>query len=164
MNATPARKMVSRRRRQQRGFSLIELGIVIAVIAVLASVVIFGRGFIAAARITKAVEAMNTIRKSASSYAGLQGGSLATSAASQLPALANRQLLPPLTTATGTLDPVNGSWFVSGSGTDSISINSIGFANVPTPAGPTNAVSIRVLAPTAAMARTCGIRSRPIGT
>lgn len=143
MNAATFRKTV-RRRRQQRGFSLIELGIVIAVIAVLASVVIFGRGFIAAGRITKAVEAMNTIRKSTSTFAGLQGGALSTSTAPELQKLTDRQLLPPLAA---------GAWEVSGTGADSIKATDLRFGQVPSVAGgaPTNSVMIRINAPTAAM-------------
>lgn len=82
------------RRRSSRGFSLIELGIVIAVIAVLAAVVVFGRGFILAARVTKAVDASNTIRKAASAFAGVNGGAVPNSNTNELPALANRSLVP----------------------------------------------------------------------
>lgn len=82
------------RRRVSRGFSLIELGIVIAVIAVLAAVVVFGRGFILAARVTKAVDASNTLRKAASAYAGVNGGALPESTTNELVALSNRSLVP----------------------------------------------------------------------
>lgn len=144
MNAIPRRRVV-RGRRGQRGFSLIELGIVIAVIAVLAAVVIFGRGFIAAGRITKAVEASNTIRKSASAYAGLQGGALSQPAVGTgLKALADRQLLPPLF-------PADGFWYVSGAAgtTDSISITAVHFGQQ----GVNNVVAIKVKTPSQAMAQ-----------
>ena len=88
---------VARRSRHAHGFSLIELGIVIAVIAVLASVVIFGRGFIVAGRVSKIVEACGTIRKAASTFAGLTGGTIVTpiAATQGLKTLRDRQLLPP---------------------------------------------------------------------
>ena len=131
-----------RRRRQPRGFSLIELGIVIAVIAVLAAVVIFGRGFISAGRVTKAVEASNTIRKGASTYAGLLGGSLRPNGAgqSQLLTLQQRGLLPAL--AAGNV------WIVSGSAQslpDSIRVTDLRFGQIPNPNNngqPTNAVAV----------------------
>lgn len=56
-------------RRGGRGFSLVEMGIVIAVIAVLVGVVIGGMGFISAARKSKALEQVLTIRKAAREYA-----------------------------------------------------------------------------------------------
>ena len=143
MEMSIARRQKMVRARRARGFSLIELGIVIAVIAVLAAVVIFGRGFIAAGRITKAVEAMNTIRKSASTYAGLQGGALKASTASELPTLTARSLLPVL--------GQNGAWTVSGTpGTpDSISITNLRFGQN----GVNNAVAITVTTPNPAMAQ-----------
>ena len=142
-----ARPVALRSRRRSRGFSLIELGIVIAVIAVLAAVVIFGRGFIAAARITKAVEGMNTIRKGAATYAGLQGGALNTSTASELPTLSARNLLPSTLTA--------GSWFVSGApgSADSISISGLRFGQLTNGGAPNNAVAITISTPTAPMAQ-----------
>lgn len=144
MNA-PALRTTVRRRRQPRGFSLIELGIVIAVIAVLASVVIFGRGFIASGRITKAVEGMNSIRKSASTVAGLQGGALTTSIASELPRLTARQLLPPLNAV--------GEWEVSGTGNDSIKVQNLQYGQVLAvgTTAPVNSVAIRIWAPTPTM-------------
>ena len=131
-----------------RGFSLIELGIVIAVIAVLAAVVIFGRGFIVASRVSKLVEAANTVRKGASTYAGLMGGSLnpAETPQSGIVKLANRQLLPPLIPATNT-------WVVSGPtnppNAESFQIIGVGLGQVPGPGGgaPQNAVSVKFSCP-----------------
>lgn len=57
------------RRLRPRGFSLVELGIVIAVIAVLAGVVIGGAGYFRAAKQRTAVDLVGTIRKAASQYA-----------------------------------------------------------------------------------------------
>lgn len=54
---------------RRRGFSLVELGIVIAVIAVLAAVVIGGMGFANAAKKSRAVDQVLTIRKAAREYA-----------------------------------------------------------------------------------------------
>ena len=140
--ATPAK--FRRRRRHARGFSLIELGIVIAVIAVLAAVVIFGRGFITAGRVTKAVEASNTIRKSASTYAGVLGGSLRATTQNQLLTLQQRGLVPQLNA---------GAWIVSGSAqaiNDAIQITQVRMAQIPNPDNnnaPTNAVAITYTTP-----------------
>ena len=87
-----SRKMKLSLRRSEKGFTLIELGIVVAVIAILATVVLFGRGFLDSAKSSKAVEAVNTIRKAASTYNGVKGGT-----ANDLNALANlalRELIP----------------------------------------------------------------------
>jgi prepilin-type N-terminal cleavage/methylation domain-containing protein len=56
-------------RRRRHGFSLIELGIVIAVIVVLAGVVITGAGYFRVARQRTAVDLVLTIRKAARQYA-----------------------------------------------------------------------------------------------
>ena len=93
-------------RRSEKGFTLIELGIVVAVIAILATVVLFGRGFLTSAGQAKALEAVNTIRKAASTYTGVTGGNVALDAAGCLAGLTNRQLLPPAAAA--------GNWTVGG--------------------------------------------------
>jgi len=135
-----------RLQRSARGFSLIELGIVIAVIAVLAAVVIFGRGFIVASRVSKLVEATNTVRKAASTYAGLMGGSLnqVEVPSSGIVKLANRQLLPPLV-------PNQNVWVVSGPNpptSDSYKIEGVGLGQVATVGGGMqNAVSIQFYTP-----------------
>jgi prepilin-type N-terminal cleavage/methylation domain-containing protein len=136
------------RRRSRRGFSLIELGIVIAVIAVLAAVVVFGRGFILAARVTKAVDASNTIRKAASTFAGVNGGALTNSTASQLVALSQRGLIAPLPTGTTT-------WTVSGSAgsTDAVTVTDIRLGQITGTSGAGNAVLIRITTPTPSMAQ-----------
>jgi prepilin-type N-terminal cleavage/methylation domain-containing protein len=144
----PSRVAARRRRRHPRGFSLIELGIVIAVIAVLATVVIFGRGFIAAGRITKAVEATDVIRKGASTLSGLAGGTLTPAGGAELTNLQNRNLVPQL---------VGGAWIVSGdqnNPADNIAITDVRFGQVNNPATnlASNAVGINVRTPTPAMA------------
>lgn len=138
-----------RRRLSRRGFSLIELGIVIAVIAVLAAVVVFGRGFILAARVTKAVDASNTVRKAASTFAGVNGGSLgAVAAQNQLVPLSQRGLIAAL--------PNNQPpWTVSGAAgsTDAVAIADVRLGQTAGATGQGNAVAIRITAPTASMAQ-----------
>jgi prepilin-type N-terminal cleavage/methylation domain-containing protein len=89
----------------ERGFTLIELGIVIAVIAVLATVVLFGRGFIQAARASKTSEGLDVVRKGANTIAGIQGGVITSSATgtNEMGGVLARGLIPnnPYTTATG---------------------------------------------------------------
>lgn len=82
------------RNRRRRGFTLIELGIVVAVIAVLATVVLLGKGFIDSSKVTKVVESVGTVRKGSATYAGLNGGVLPNSAADEMGKLIARQLLP----------------------------------------------------------------------
>jgi prepilin-type N-terminal cleavage/methylation domain-containing protein len=60
----------------ERGFSLIELGIVVAVIAILATVVLVGRGFLQSSRVSKMVEVVDTIAKGMATYAGTNGGKI----------------------------------------------------------------------------------------
>lgn len=142
--STPRIRRSRRARRRARGFSLIELGIVIAVIAVLAAVVIFGRGFITAARVTKAVEASNTVRKGASTFAGLLGGTLRTTGQNQLAPLQQRGLLPALT---------NGVWVVAGSPQalpDAIQITNVRLGQIANPSNnqqPTNAAAVTYATP-----------------
>ena len=138
---------VSRRRdgrigRHARGFSLIELGIVIAVIAVLASVVIFGRGFITAGRVSKAVEGINTIRKAGSAYAGLQGGYLQNSTINEVQALGQRSLIPLKT-------PTDTKWTIAGdpASTDKFEVVDIRFGQYVLNAQSQNAVAIIVTTP-----------------
>jgi len=97
--------------RQQRGFTLIELGIVVAVIAVLATVVLMGKGFIDSSRVTKLHEAMEVVKKGASTIAGMQGGTITTSAAgaNELTNMRTRNLIP----ATGSSVGAGGAWIVS---------------------------------------------------
>jgi prepilin-type N-terminal cleavage/methylation domain-containing protein len=145
---SPARTLL-RRRHSRRGFSLIELGIVIAVIAVLAAVVIFGRGFILAARVTKAVDASNTIRKAAATFAGVNGGALnGIPNTSQLGPLSQRGLIPNLPAGTTT-------WTVSGAAgsTDAVVIADVRLGQTAGGTGTGNAVLIRVNTPTPAMSQ-----------
>jgi prepilin-type N-terminal cleavage/methylation domain-containing protein len=52
-----------------RGFTLIELGIVIGVMAILATVVLMGKGFIDAAKQTKAMQTINSLVSASRTYA-----------------------------------------------------------------------------------------------
>lgn len=83
------------RKRSSRGFTLIELGIVIGVIAVLATIVIVGRGFLVQSRVSKVIEAIDNVQKAAKVYAGTTGGIFRSAGASTtlLNDLFARQLL-----------------------------------------------------------------------
>ena len=79
-------------RKNQKGFTLIELGIVVAVIAILASAVLVGQGFIESSRTAKATQGVHTLKKAVINYAGLKGGKLSADATG-LTQLANRNLI-----------------------------------------------------------------------
>ncbi len=79
---------------RERGFSLIELGIVVAVIAILATVVLVGRGFLQSSRVSKMVEVLDTIAKGSAVYAGTNGGKLPEAAGvDYMPQLVARTLI-----------------------------------------------------------------------
>src|SRR5688572_12088138 len=80
--------------RKQRGFTLIELGIVIGVIAVLAMVVLVGRGFMESERVSKVVEAVNAVQKSVKVYVGHSAGTFRAAEPALLNSLQSRALIP----------------------------------------------------------------------
>ena len=57
-----------------RGFTLVELGIVVGVISLLATSVLAGRGFIRAAEHTRITSDVDKIHKAVENYAGRRGG------------------------------------------------------------------------------------------
>jgi prepilin-type N-terminal cleavage/methylation domain-containing protein len=59
--------------RRLRGFTLIELGVATAAIAILMTSVLMGRGFIEASRHAKMVDAIDQLRKAAQTYSGMKG-------------------------------------------------------------------------------------------
>jgi prepilin-type N-terminal cleavage/methylation domain-containing protein len=72
------------RRAAQRGFSLIELGIVLAVIAVLAAIVVMGVGQISSAKEHNAVKLVGAIQVAARTYAAREKKGLAFSSIGSL--------------------------------------------------------------------------------
>ncbi|MGC4120213.1 MAG: prepilin-type N-terminal cleavage/methylation domain-containing protein [Myxococcales bacterium] len=68
--------MILKRHPSARGFSLIELGIVLAVMAVLASVVMMGSGYMASARTRNAVEMVSSLRQAAKQFSTRTNGGL----------------------------------------------------------------------------------------
>ena len=81
--------------KNEKGFTLIELGIVVAVIAILATVVLMGSGFVSSSRLAKAVEGVDVLKKASINYAGRVGGTFPTTAAN-LVALESRNLIDSL--------------------------------------------------------------------
>ena len=61
-------------KKQQEGFTLIELGIVVAIIALLSTSVLLGKGFIDASKISRAAEAVEKTRIAVETYIGRNGG------------------------------------------------------------------------------------------
>jgi prepilin-type N-terminal cleavage/methylation domain-containing protein len=102
------------RKKQRRGFTLIELGIVIAIIAVLASVVIMGKGFLDGARAAKLIEATDVIKKSVTTVAGLSGGLAPNTGvgSNQIPNLRARNMVPGNPVGTPAADA--NAWVVAG--------------------------------------------------
>jgi Tfp pilus assembly major pilin PilA len=87
-----------------RGFSLLELGIVIGVIAILATVVLSGQGFLAASRLSKMCELIDTTSKAVAVYSGSNGGKIPAGVI-LMDELDDRKLIPRSIKATGV--PVN---------------------------------------------------------
>ena len=61
------------RQHKTRGFTLVELGIVVGVMSLLASSVLAGQGFIRASRLSKTIHDVHKIRKAVDSYAIRRG-------------------------------------------------------------------------------------------
>ena len=91
-------KLKNKKKMQTNGFTLIELGIVVAVISLLASGVMAGTGFINAAKVTKAVDAVDKTRLAVETYVARRGGvwqeSEVLDSGDYYTALVDRQLVP----------------------------------------------------------------------
>jgi prepilin-type N-terminal cleavage/methylation domain-containing protein len=84
---------VVRLARKANGFTLIELGIAVGVIAILATVVLIGRGFVAKSKVGKGVECLSAARLGAANYIGAVGGNI-SSATDITTSLRDRSLIP----------------------------------------------------------------------
>ena len=79
----------------EKGFTLVELGIVMAVIAILAASVLVGRGFINNAQASKAVDSISAIKKAATVASIEYGGTFpANGTTNYLENFRNNELLP----------------------------------------------------------------------
>src|SRR5688500_7059667 len=86
-------------RRGARGFTLVELGIVIAVIAVLATIVLWGRGVVRGSQTGAAIQLVDSVRRAARiwaernnmgrDFAGITLNALTAPPAPQAPLLRN---------------------------------------------------------------------------
>ena len=79
------------KRCRSHGFTLVELSIVVAVMAVLAMVVLSGRGFVQASMVTKAAQGVQHLKKATVNYVGRRGGQVDNK--TNLTDLAARQLI-----------------------------------------------------------------------
>ena len=59
---------------ENRGFTLIELGIVIAILAILSSTVLAGKGFLRATQLSTVVQDITTLRRAVDVYVARRGG------------------------------------------------------------------------------------------
>ena len=94
-----------KRVKRSRGFTLIELGIVIAVIAVLAVVVLAGTGFMESSRLGKANDFVGKLQDGISTTAGRRGGQLDAGLGACPAALLARTLVPPNFNVLGAVVP-----------------------------------------------------------
>jgi prepilin-type N-terminal cleavage/methylation domain-containing protein len=88
------------RRSKPRGFSLAELGIVLAVVAVLSTVILMGRGYVLAAKVNVARDLVSSVVAASRQYAkreheGLGFGVVGTTTAASMTTLRGANLLPP---------------------------------------------------------------------
>ena len=78
------------------GFTLIELGIVIGVMAILATVVLMGKGFIESAKQTKAMQTINSLISASRTYAKQANGGVSYTGVT-IGAMATANILPSAT-------------------------------------------------------------------
>jgi prepilin-type N-terminal cleavage/methylation domain-containing protein len=93
-----------KRVKRSRGFTLIELGIVIAVIAVLAVVVLAGTGFMESSRLGKSNDFVGKLQDGIATLAGRRGGQL-TGMGGCPAELLSRTLVPPNFNVAGAVVP-----------------------------------------------------------
>ena len=118
-------KLKNKKKMQTNGFTLIELGIVVAVISLLTSGVMAGTGFINAAKITKAVDAVDKTRLAVETYVARRGGVWqefeALEQGDYFTALVDRHLVPEMPWQVGDME-VSVVMYVANSAYDAIII------------------------------------------
>lgn len=109
---------------RSRGFSLVELGVVLGVIAILSAVLIGGRFFVESAKMGSAVQTVNSIRQASRAYATRVCGGIGFSCPTgtlSVAALQAENLLPP---------SMCSPWATCGPGVTGVGVTAVGAGNV----------------------------------